>query len=370
MNARFVIAIAAAALATSGCAGSSGGRGPAPGSAAWSQGVKTATFDAVHHFEVKVPEGAKSVKAWFALPQDDADQFVTSLSAEVPGAINVVQDAGGDSFLYVELNGADAKPFKVTEKFTITRREVRRSVDPMKTRPMTDRERREMAPHLGENTHIRMDAAVRKAAADAVGSETNPVLVARRLYDWMLTNVDYWVKDPKNKKASPVGSSEYCMNTRTGNCTDFHSLWTAMARASGLPTRMVYGSFFKKELDGKEKDQSYHCWPEFWAPGLGWVPHDVAVADLFVGDFPLDDSNRTLVNLTTAAGYNGKDQAMVDYYFGNLDERRVVWHRGRDLVLAGAVAPVNMIPKAYIEVDGVELPGSGYTRTLTFREVK
>ena len=81
-------------------------------------------------------------------------------------------------------------------------------------------------------------------AAQIRGSETNPVLVARKLYDWTLNNVEYWVKDPSKWKASPVGSSDYCFKNRTGNCTDFHSLWTALARASGIPTRMKYGSIF------------------------------------------------------------------------------------------------------------------------------
>ena len=88
------------------------------------------------------------------------------------------------------------------------------------------------------------------------------------------------MKDPKNKKASPVGSTTYCLTSRTGNCTDFESLWTSFARSIGIPTQIVYGSFLKPDLMGQDQDQSYHCWAEFYAPGLGWIPHDVAVADL------------------------------------------------------------------------------------------
>jgi transglutaminase-like putative cysteine protease len=25
-------------------------------------------------------------------------------------------------------------------------------------------------------------------------------------------------------------------------------------------------------LMGEDQDQSYHCWAEFYAPGLGWIP--------------------------------------------------------------------------------------------------
>ena len=74
----------------------------------------------------------------------------------------------------------------------------------------------------------------------------------------------------------------------------------ARSRAAGIPTRLLYGSFLKQELDGQDVDQSYHCWVEFYAPEIGWVPLDVAVADIFVGDFNVTPQNDELVRRTTA----------------------------------------------------------------------
>ena len=65
--------------------------------------------------------------------------------------------------------------------------------------------------------------------------------------------------------------------------------------------------------------------------------------------------------------------AKVNYYFGNLDERRVTWSRGRDLILSPRQdgGPVNAIAKAYVEVDGQSVPdGKVWTRKLTFVENK
>jgi transglutaminase-like putative cysteine protease len=138
-----------------------------------------------------------------------------------------------------------------------------------------------------------------------------------------------------------------------------------MARSVGIPSRMVYGSIPKPTLDGVDKDQSYHCWPEFYAEGIGWVPHDVAVADLYVDEFPIDATNKDSVELTTALGYKGVDPKMVDYYFGNIDERRVTWARGRDHVLEGASGPINAMPKAHVEIDGQ--PSAEWTRKLTYK---
>lgn len=345
----------------------------APGCAATAaRGGAEASFRARQEFTITPPAGTRSLRGWFSLPQNDPDQVVSAVSVACPHPHRVVPDDQGNWHLYVEAEGRELAPFEVVEEFTVTRREVVGRPDPARTRPLTAEETRAMAAHLGPHAHVPVDGEYRRLALEITGGDRNPVSAARKLYDWTLDNVEYWVKHPDRMKASPVGSAEYCLDSRTGNCTDFHSLWTALARGAGIPTRMVYGSFFKKDLAGKDADQSYHCWIEFWAPELGWIVHDVAVADLFVGDFALNDANREKVVLTTAAGYSGGDPAMVDYYFGSIDERRVVWHRGRDLRPdpAPAAGPLNMLPKAWVEADGKPLAEkAGWTRRLTFEEI-
>ena len=334
---------------------------------------RAATFEARHELKVTVPEGAKRVRIWFAMPQDDPLQQVKNFKVEAPIPHRLTTDSEGNKAAYFELTDPKLKEFSVIETFTLSRREQISGVDARNARPLSADKRAELAPLLAANQHVTIDGRIRKLAAEIVGDEKNPVLAARKLYDWTLTNIDYWVKDPKNKKASPVGSTEYCLTTKTGNCTDFHSLWTSLARASGIPTRMVYGSFFKKQLDGQDADQSYHCWPEFYASGIGWVPHDVAVADIFIGGFQSNTDNEKLVRLTTADGYTGADKTKVDYYFGNIDERRVTWSRGRDLTLSPKqdAGPVNALAKAYVEVDGKPAAEKEvWARKLTFREMK
>lgn len=366
---RFWMMAGLAALA--GCAG--GG-----GDFVASKEGKSKTFEARHELKVAVPEGAKKVRIWFAMPQDDPAQSVADFKVETKEAYTIEKDSEGNESIYVAVEGP-GKEISILTTFTVTRMETLTDPDASKTRALTDEERAEFARYLGANRNVVINDAIRNLAKEIAGGETNPVKVARRIYDWELANIEYWVKDPNNKKASPVGSTEYCLSSKTGNCTDFHSLWTSLARANGIPTRMVYGSFFKAELDGKDADQSYHCWPEFWVPEIGWIPHDVAVADIFVGDFTLTPDNEPKVKLTTADGYTGADKAKVEWYFGNLDERRVTWSRGRDLTLTPKqdAGPVNALAKAYVEIDGQpagEKAADGktviWTRKLTFTEKK
>ena len=334
---------------------------------------KSAQFDVRHELKVKVPEGAQRVRIWFALPQDVNEQKIKNLKIESVHPHHFKKDSEGNELLYVELKQPHESELTILTTFSLTRKEVRKQMDAEKAKPLSESERTKMTRYLQSNANIVIDDNIRKLAKEIVGDENNPVRAARKLYDWVLANVDYWVKDPATRKASPVGSSEYCLSSKTGNCTDFHSLWTALARASDIPTRMVYGSFFKAELDGKDVDQSYHCWPEFYVTGIGWIPHDVAVADIFVGDFKLNKDNEVLVARTTADGYKGAEPAKIDYYFGNIDERRVTWSIGRDLILNPKQdgGPVNALPKAYLEIDGkIYVEKDGWTRKLTYIEKK
>ena len=336
------------------------------------QPLRQATFELRNEIKIKVPDGAQRLRVWVALPQDnDPAQQVRDLKIEAPYAYRIERDSEGSRVLYLEAAGPKDKEITIVETFGLTRREIRDQVDASKARPLTDADRARFGKYLEANKHVVIDNEIKKLADEIVGNETNPVLAARKLYDWVLENVEYWVKDPKNKKASPVGSTSYCLTFRTGNCTDFESLWASLARARGIPTQIVYGSFLKPDLRAQDQDQSYHCWAEFYAPGLGWVHHDVAVADLYHGDFPVNADNERLLRLTVADGVFGNDPAKVNYYFGNLDERRVVWSRNRDLTMTPRQdgEPVNALPKAYVEIDGKVHPeGTGWTRKLTYRE--
>lgn len=353
-----------AAAATLGCAGPSGSAAHATLS------PDEATFRVEHRIHVPVPEGSTSVRIWFPLPREEEHQTVRDLEIEAPAGFSETTDRLGNRYVHVEASAAAGSAVDVVTRFVVTRREYNGVLDAARTRPLSDAERSEYARYLGSDRHIVVDDRIRQLAQEIAGDEPNPLHAARRLYDWTLDNVEYWVKDPSKWKASPVGSSEYCLSERTGNCTDFHSLWTALARARGIPTRMKYGSLFKPSLDGVDQDASYHCWPESWFPGLGWVPNDVAVADIYVGAIALDANNRDKVVLTTAAGYSGPDPRFVDYYFGNLDSRRVTWTEGRDLQLEPPQrgGPVNAVAKGYVEIDGREF--TGFQRKMTYREVR
>ncbi len=337
----------------------------------WTPG-KQGTFQARNEVKIVVPEGAKRICAWIAMPQDEAGQVITNFQVECAFPHEITTDSYGNREIHVDVTDPKAKEFTVVETFGVSREEVLIAARPGTSRPLAETARAEYATYLEPNANVTIDDRIRALAKEIAGAETDPVVVSRRIYDWELNNVDYWVKDPKNRKASPTGNTEYCLTNRTGNCGDFHALYMSLSRANGIPTRMVYGSLFKPELNGKDEDGSYHCWVEFYADGLGWVPIDVALADLYYEPIVINPDNEKPVRMTTAfSRYDGPDAKMVDYYFGNLEERRVVWNRGRDLTLSPKQdgGPINAMPKAYIEIDGkVGVEKTDWFRKFTYTE--
>jgi Transglutaminase-like superfamily len=330
---------------------------------------KQASFRIKNVLTVRVPKNTKNARIWFAVPQEDAYSVIRNFRITSNYPVRYDADSWGNRVGYAEVLAPQEEQITIQEDFDITRSETHNSVNPADTRPMTEEERTALNRYLQPSTYVIVNEEVKKLAASITGGETNPVLAARKLYDWTYKNVNYWVKDPDHLKASPVGSTEYCLKTKTGNCTDFHSLFASLAISSGIPTRIVYGSLLKPTLNGVDVDASYHCWIEFFAPRLGWIPLDASLANIYAEDIKLSDKNKKLVELTTSAGYHGADLSKVDFYFGNLDNRRVVWSIGRDLIMQPAQAdgPVNSLTKIYVEIDGKQ--SADWTRLFTYEEL-
>ncbi|TPV97214.1 MAG: transglutaminase domain-containing protein [Myxococcales bacterium FL481] len=332
------------------------------------RGPRVGTFQLQNEFKLPVPEGATKVRMWLPLPQHGASEYPTIASSKVTnfeidtGGLEWSEhtDGAGNKIAYLEVLDPQQSEIVVTQRFLLERTEVLNGyIDPEETRPYTEQELAALTAFLQPSTHIPDSEGVRALAADIVGAEVNPVIKTRLIYDWMLKNIDYWVKDPENDAASSLGDTDHCLNLGTGNCTDFHSAFAALARVSNLPTRMVYGGLLKSNLNDLDIDASYHCWAETWAPELGWIPLDVSVADVWYGDNlewnDLTPEQQQNLENTAGSNWKGTNLDVVDYYFGNMDERRVVWSIGRDIELVPAPvgAPVNVMVKGYYEIDDV-----------------
>ena len=143
-----------------------------------------------------------------------------------------------------------------------------------------------------------------KAAAAAAGAEKNPWLKARRIYEWLLTQLKY----------TPATDQDVltALRVKRGDALVYSSLYCALLRAAGIPSRMVSGYL----VGDSGAPTRRHFWDEFYVETLGWVPVD-----------PLLGDEKSLIPTHPPEDFDGKS-----YYFGNLDNQHVTFTKGLEEV--------------------------------------
>jgi transglutaminase-like putative cysteine protease len=292
-------------------------------------------------FTVKdVPADAKNVRGWFWMPEDRPEQRVLEFRiTEAPQSLRITRDPRyGRSWIYAEAAGN--QPLRVVSEFKILRRGVSGLANAKQAGTMTDEDRRAFAAELRlDEKQMEVTPEIRFVARDLAGKETNSVLLARKFFQHVIDKSDHYSKWGPMPKGLCLGSAKECMAGTGDCCSDQHALFIALCRARGIPCRMMFGSRLKPENEGKDHDPGYRCWPNFFAPGLGWVPLDISSADA------------------------APDRA--GEWFGGLDDMRVEWAEGRDFDLEprSAVRP-DLVIRGWVEVDGK--PHKGLDRVVNF----
>lgn len=103
------------------------------------------------------------------------------------------------------------------------------------------------------------DPAIVATARAIVGTETNSWRAAQKLGDWVYATLE---KD----LLAGIPSAVEILELKRGDCNEHTTLFTALARASGIPTRFTVGVVYNR---GR---YYYHAWPEVYVGQ--WVAMD------------------------------------------------------------------------------------------------
>lgn len=133
--------------------------------------------------------------------------------------------------------------------------------------------RREALPHMTQYLAATLfiesaDPRITSLAGKITGQERSPLRKARLISDWVYRNI-------KKTSTMSIPRSTAVLESREGDCNEHTTLYTALARASGIPTRMAVGLVYQ------EGRFFYHAWPEIYAGR--WIPIDPTL-----GQFPAD----------------------------------------------------------------------------------
>lgn len=278
-------------------------------------------------FTVKNLPARKRVRIWIPAAQPDAYQEVKIISVQGDLPLKKTSESKyGNHMYYAETSSAQADLHFDIEYEVIRRERVALGQGAPQIVPvsLSSAEKRQdlQADVLVPVTGLPADLAVK-----VTQGKTLPLDKTRAIYDYVFSTMSY----DKSGTGWGRGDVLYACDAKKGNCTDFHSLFIAMARSQGIPARFEIGFPLPPDKHSAEI-AGYHCWSDFYIEGKGWIPVDISEA--------------------------WKHPEKRDYYFGSHDVNRVQFSMGRDLRLSPRQdgKPLNYFVYPYVEVDGREYP--------------
>jgi transglutaminase-like putative cysteine protease len=289
---------------------------------AWAQQSRHVTFH--YAFSVSSVQPGQKIELWF--PQAHSDQFqdvkILSINSDLP-LKKARESRHGNLMFHAVAENATKAEYKFDVAYDVVRHEriglPRDGVQPHLIKASL----RETDEFLSPDKLVPVTGKLADIAQKQVEGHNGTLDRARALYDYVFTTMRY----DKSGTGWGRGDAEWACDSKRGNCTDFHSVFIAMARSQGIPARFEIGFPLPANKTSGEI-AGYHCWAEFYESQYGWVPVDISEA--------------------------WKDQGKKDYFFGAHDVNRVQFSLGRDLVLNPAQAgePLNYFVYPYVEVDG------------------
>jgi transglutaminase-like putative cysteine protease len=278
-------------------------------------------------FTVKNLSAGQKIRVWIPVAQSDAYQEIkiTSAKGDLP-LKKTSEPKYGDQIYYAETI-SDRPELHFDVEYEVIRRErvaLGPSAPHVVPASLPSAERDE---DLQPDVLVPVTGLPADLAAKITQGKIQALDKARAIYDYVFTTMRY----DKTGTGWGRGDVLYACDAKKGNCTDFHSLFIAMARSQGIPARFEIGFPLPPDRHSAEI-AGYHCWSDFYIDGKGWIPVDISEA--------------------------WKHQEKRDYFFGSHDVNRIQFSMGRDLKLNPPQdgKPLNYFVYPYVEVDGREYP--------------
>lgn len=280
-----------------------------------------------YEFTIKnVPVG-KKVRVWIPAAHSDAYQEVRVVSAKSDLPLKRTREAKHGNEIYFAESASAAHPeLHFNIEYDVIRHERVALASQARVVPATLTQK-ERTQDLQPNLLVPITGIPADLAAKVTQGKNAPLEKARAIYDYVFSTMRY----DKTGTGWGRGDVLYACDAKKGNCTDFHSLFIAMARSQGIPARFEIGFPLPADKDSGDI-AGYHCWSDFYIDGKGWIPVDISEA--------------------------WKHPEKKNYFFGSHDVNRVQFSMGRDLTLNPAQQgkPLNYFVYPYVEVDGAEYP--------------
>lgn len=267
----------------------------------------------IWHFDLSDQTPDHEAKLWIPYPVSDAQQVISNIewNGTYAEAAVYTERTFGVPMLYVRWP-KETKKRQITFKFDVERSEQTNRDLPTNEAAF---DQRDWALYLAPTSLGPITGKVKKLADEITAGKTGILEKARAVYDWTVENT---YRDPETRGCG-IGDVTALLHRPGGKCADISSIYIALARAAGVPTREILGIRTGK-MDNQDVSTWQHCWAEFYLPGYGWVPVDPA------------DVRKAMLKQKLALD-DPKVAELRDYYWGSVDPYRIRLSEGRDMQL-------------------------------------
>ncbi|MGN1276857.1 MAG: transglutaminase-like domain-containing protein, partial [Floccifex sp.] len=144
-----------------------------------------------------------------------------------------------------------------------------------------------------QEPHYVFTTYLKQLCQEIIQDETNPLLKAQKIYDYITTHVTYsFVPAYITLPSIP----EFAATSLKGDCGIQASLFITLCRIAHIPARWQAGLFAHPEMIGN------HDWAQFYVAPYGWL-----YADCSFG----------------GSGYRNQNETKRQFYFGHIDPFRI-----------------------------------------------
>lgn len=164
-----------------------------------------------------------------------------------------IKESSKTTYLRARLEGVSLQGFQLdNDRQTLTGDVIEIRVEDAPAAYRLPYSEKELAGYLLPNALIQSDnKKIIDQAAKILSREKDAPAAAKKLNEWVYTAL-------AKKPVVSIPSALEVLERREGDCNEHTALYTALARASGLPTRMAAGIVYM------ENGFYYHAWPEVW----------------------------------------------------------------------------------------------------------
>ncbi|UCC43509.1 MAG: transglutaminase [Candidatus Zixiibacteriota bacterium] len=242
---------------------------------------KAQQMEFIHQVRNYGPGDLKTLDVYLAVPQSLNNQDIISEIEFDPQPKGILSDKWGLEVAHFEFT--DIAPTDFTNVTMLASARLYNTlyfIFPEKVGSLNDIPEAIREAYSVDDAKFSLDnEIIRDGLEAAVGDETNPYWIGRKIYNYVIDHIEY-------ELAGGWNIAPAVLDRGTGSCSEYSFVYIAMCRAAGLPAR--YAGSIAIRGDDASYDDVFHRWVEIYLPNYGWIPVDPSRGD---SKWPADRAN-------------------------------------------------------------------------------